>query len=207
MSKRKNTKKQLKNEQTNLKRKGELTSQEMEEDKKVELPENLKNVETNTFPENKLENRYPFLFFFLKYATSLGAIFAITVGVFPWLMGYFNQIITEGYCEYLGLNNIPLNVEVSSYWSNLIVGLSVCFIIFIEAIIMYKFKNKLVYKVIFFPCVFMEITLLFIICTLIFYGNTGPIEIIQFIINPIVIFLIMILCYFGYIFLISQKKL
>ena len=207
MSKRKNPKKQLKNEQINLKQKGEPTSQEMEEDKKVKLAENPEKGETNTPAEDKLQKKYPFLFFFLKNATSFGAIFAITVGIFPWLMGYFNQIMTEGYCEYLGLNNIPLNVEVSSYWSNLIVGLSVCFIIFIEAIIMYKFKNKLVYKVIFFPCVFMEITLLFIICTLIFYGNTGTIEIIQLIIKPIVIFLIMILCYFRYIVFIAQKNI
>ena len=80
MSKRKNPKKQLKNEQINLKQKGEPTSQEMEEDKKVKLPENPEKGETNTPAEDKLQKKYPFLFFFLKNATSFGAIFAITVG-------------------------------------------------------------------------------------------------------------------------------
>ena len=64
MSKRKNPKKQLKNEQINLKQKGEPTSQEMEEDKKVKLAENPEKGETNTPAEDKLQKISFFVFLF-----------------------------------------------------------------------------------------------------------------------------------------------
>lgn len=155
-------------------------------------------IDTTKKIEDKLKNTNPYLFLILKYATSFGAIFTITVGVFPGLMNYFNQIIKRGYCEYLGLNNLVLNIEVSSYWNNLVLGLLFFLIIYFEAMILYKFKDNLSHKVILFPCLFMEITLFFVGCILFAYGNS-VIEIIQFLWCPILIFIVMIISYYNFI--------